>query len=205
MDFRWVLGRLGLGVAAWVSSLLADEDWPRFRGPNGQGVAAAGSRPPVAFGPTHQVAWQTPLPPGNASPAIRRGRIFTTGFQEGRLVTCALEADSGRELWRREVTPPRVEEVHPSLGSPASATPALDDGRVFVFFGSLGLLAYDWDGRELWRHERSLPQTEYGASSSPVVAGDLVVQLLDQDGGSYLLALDKRTGREAWRVDRPEM
>lgn len=205
MVFRWVLGRLGWVAALWVSLLLADEDWPRFRGPNGQGVAAPGSRPPVAFGPTNQVAWQTPLPPGNASPAIQRGRVFTTGFQEGRLVTVALEADSGRELWRRGVTPSRVEEVHPSLGSPASATPALDDGRVFVFFGSVGLLAYDWDGRELWRHGLVLPQTEYGASSSPVVAGDLVVQLLDQDGGSYLLALDKRTGREAWRVDRPEM
>lgn len=195
---------LGLALVA-VAPGQADSDWPQFRGPNGQGIAAPGSRPPVEFGPGNLVAWKVALASGNASPAIAGGRVFTTAFQDGRLVTLALDAGSGRELWRREVRPARVEEVHPSLGSPASATPAVDDGRVYVFFGSVGLLAYDLDGRELWRHELALPQTEYGASSSPVVAGDLVVQLLDQDGGSFLLAVDKRTGRQAWRVDRPEM
>lgn len=190
-----------LSLSAWAG----DADWPQFRGPGGSGVGAADARPPIHFSPTTNVAWKIALPSGNSSPVIRGPQIFLTGFDEGHLLTLALDRGTGRELWRRAVTPGKVEEVHRTLGNPASATPASDGERIYVHFGSVGMLAYDPQGREVWRRPMSLTQTEYGASSSPVVAGENVVQLLDQDGGSHLVALNRKTGAIAWRVDRPEM
>jgi outer membrane protein assembly factor BamB len=180
-------------------------DWPQFRGPNGLGIGAADAHPPVTFGPATNVAWRVDAPSGNSSPIVWGRRIFLTAFADGKLLTLAYDRDSGRELWRREIAPDKIEEVHQSLGNPASATPATDGERLYVHFGSVGVLAYDFAGRELWRQPMPLTQTEYGASSSPVLAGENVVQLLDQDGGSHLVALNRRTGAIAWRVERPEM
>jgi outer membrane protein assembly factor BamB len=182
-----------------------DGDWPQFRGPGGLGLGAADARPPVVFGPSTNVAWRVEVPAGNSSPIVRGTRVFLTAFAEGKLLTLAIDRGSGREIWRREVVPQKVEEVHQSLGNPASATPVTDGERVYVHFGSVGVLAYDLDGKELWRRPMALTQTEYGASSSPVLAGGNVIQLIDQDGGSHLVALDRRTGAVVWRVERPEM
>lgn len=204
MAIPWRLGFLILLLAAWdVASPAAN--WPQFRGPGGLGIAAPDARPPRQINPITNVAWKLATPSGNASPVIWGDRLILTGSGEGQLVTLALDRESGKELWRRATRPERWEEVHPSRGNPASATPVTEGERVYVFFGSLGLLAFDFEGNELWRHPLDLPQTEYGASSSPVLAGGRLVQLLDQDGGSHLLALDPRTGQVAWRVERPEM
>jgi outer membrane protein assembly factor BamB len=196
---------LVLGAMLPLASQAAEANWPQFRGPGGLGVAAPEAHPPVGFGPGTNMAWQVATPSGNSSPIVWGNRIFLTGFAEGKLLLLALDRDSGRELWRREVVPAKVEEVHQSLGSPASATPVTDGERLYVHFGSVGMLAYDLDGHERWRRPMALTQTEYGASSSPVLAGDNVIQLLDQDGGSHLVALNRRTGEVAWRVERPEM
>lgn len=187
------------------STLASQTDWPQFRGPGGLGVGAPDSHPPVTFGPSTNVAWRIEVPRGNSSPIVWGKRIFLTAFSGGNLLTIALDRYSGRELWRRVIVPDKVEEVHQSLGNPASATPRTDGERVYVHFGSVGMLAYDLDGHELWRRPMALTQTEYGASSSPVLIGDNLFQLLDQDGGSHLIALDKRTGEVVWRLDRPEM
>lgn len=200
---RCVLTSLGFGCLAFTA---LSADWLQFRGPNGLGVAAKDARPPLRFGPTNQVLWSVPMAAGNSSPVIQGDRLFLTAHGGGnQLITLALDRATGRELWRREIQPDKVEEVHRSLGSPASATPVVDGDRVFVHFGSFGLLAYSTEGKELWRLPMSLTQTEYGASSSPIVAGENVVLLLDQDGGSHLLAVNKHTGKVAWRVERPEM
>ncbi len=193
------------GLTTLVAMKLLASDWPQFRGPGSQGVAPTDARPPLSFGPSSNVLWQVSVPPGNSSPVLRDGRLFLTAFDQGQLWTLALDPATGHELWRRSLPPSKVEEVHRSLGSPASATVATDASRLFVHFGSFGLAAYSFDGRELWRHALPVTETEYGASSSPVVAGDLVVQLLDQDAGSYLVALRTEDGKEAWRVDRPGM
>lgn len=197
---------LSIGSLTLVAASAAlAADWPQFRGPGSLGIAAKDARPPIAFGPSSNVLWQVTIPPGNSSPVVRDGRLFLTAFDAGQLWTVSFDAATGRELWRRSLPPSKVEEVHRSLGSPASATVATDASRVFVHFGSFGMAAYTIEGRELWRHPLPVTETEYGASSSPVVAGNLVIQLLDQDAGSYLVALRVEDGTEAWRVERPEM
>lgn len=199
-----------IGLAFWAFTVVnpvgaALENWPQFRGAGGLGIGAPDSRPPVHFGPQTNVDWRVETPAGNSSPVVWGERIYLTGFSKGRLLVLAYHRDSGNELWRREIVPEQVEEVHPSLGNPATPTPATDGDRVYVHFGSVGVLAFDPEGRELWRRPMKLTQTEYGASSSPVLWGELVIQLLDQDGDSHLVALDRRTGAVRWRVERPEM
>lgn len=205
-SFRFVLaGTVAGGMTCLQLAAAPASQWPQFRGPGGLGVAAEDARPPVEFGPKTNVAWRVASPSGNSSPVIWNQHVFLTGYADGRLLTLAFDRASGRELWHHEVMPGKVEEVHPSFGNPATATPVTDGARLYVHFGSVGMLAYDLDGRELWRHPMKLTQTEYGASSSPILAGGNVVQLLDQDGDSHLVALNRRTGELAWRVERPEM
>jgi outer membrane protein assembly factor BamB len=79
-----------------------------------------------------------------------------------------------------------------------------DGERVYAYFGSFGMLAYDLDGKEQWRLPLPQPVVEFGTGTSPVLAGERVIVVCDQDEGSFLLALDKRTGKQVWRAERPE-
>lgn len=181
-------------------------NWPQFRGPNAQGVSSERGLP-VDFGPTTNLLWKTALPPGHSSPCVWGGRLFLTAFkQQKELVVLCLDAGDGRIVWEREVPAKRIEKAHPRVGSPASATPATDGQRVYVFFGSVGVVCLDFDGRQLWRHELG-PFTHHlgwGAASSPIVCGDSVIVNCDHDGESFLLALDKQTGSAKWRTPRPQ-
>jgi outer membrane protein assembly factor BamB len=189
-------------VVARPSTFAAELNWPQFRGPDSLAVAAD-ARPPIHFGPATNVVWRTALPSGHSSPIVWRERIFLTGFGDGKLETLCLDRRSGRMVWRRTVPAKKIEPTH-RLGSPAASTPATDGERVFAYFGSFGVVAYDAEGREPWRFPIPTPMTEFGAGTSPILAGNLLILVCDQDQGSFLLALDKSTGRQVWRTERPE-
>ncbi len=183
-----------------ASTCLAQNHWPQFRGEGGLGLGTGS--PPVLFSPIQNVKWQAEVPPGHSSPCIWGGKIALTGLAEdGRLVTFGLDKASGRELWRAPAPAAKVEGTH-RIGSPAAPTCCTDGERLFSYFGSFGVLAYDWEGNELWRHPLPPPVVEFGTASSPVVVDGKVIVQVDQDVGSYLLALDARSGKEVWRVDR---
>lgn len=177
-------------------------DWPQFRGPNASGVAADADEfdYPQALS-LETLLWKAPLDPGISSPCVIQDRVFLTAFRDGRLHTLALEKTSGRLLWERDLVPERIEEVH-TIGSPATPTPSSDGERVYVFFGSHGLLAYRWDGAPLWDVPLGPFKNNYGQASSPVIHGESVFLNCDQDEGSFLLAVDRRTGKEQWRTAR---
>lgn len=198
-NWRRLAAVLAAGVSLSAVASAADGVWPQFRGPGGSGIGTTGF--PLHFGPQSNVVWQTPLPSGHSSPAIAGGRIFLTGFAEERLQTLCLDQADGRVLWRRQLEPGRIERSA-SLSHPATGTPATDGQRVVVYFGAFGLACYDFDGRELWRKPLPIPVTQHGAGTSPVLAGDRVILNGDQDVGSYLLAVDKRTGQTLWRTER---
>ena len=109
--------------------------WPQFRGPNASGIG--GGKPPIHFGPTQNVQWKTAVGSGLSSPIVWEERVFLTEFDPAsrKLATLCLERRTGKTLWRREVAVEEVEKVH-ELVSPASATPATDGERVYVYFGS---------------------------------------------------------------------
>ena len=179
----------------------ATTSWPQFRGPNSSGIGAG--KPPVQFGPNQNVLWKTPLGPGLSSPVIWGSRIFVTEVDrtKKRLDTLCIDRHSGKVLWRGGVSAAAIEDVH-ELSSPAGATPVTDGERVYVYFGSYGLAAYDLNGKQIWEKRLPLPENPYGAVASPIVAGELLV-LNHQGKESYLLALNRRDGkRSGKRTDR---
>ena len=186
-----------LGAGASESSA----QWPQFRGPNGSGVDS-GSGYPVAFSPTSNVIWKTAMPYGQSSPVVAGGRVYLTASDGGKLLTISLDAATGREVWRRELKPAHSQKVY-HANDPASPTPAADADGVVVFFPDFGLAAYAADGKERWTMPLGPFKSFYGMSASPIIAGDLVVLLCDQRAGSFLVAVDRKTGKVRWKKDRP--
>ena len=206
-----------LAIAVFAGTTFA-ADWMQFRGPNGSGVGDA-TELPARFGPEKNVVWKTPVPWGYSSPVIARDMIFITGAEGGsradagrekvidkggRLYTLALSRITGKILWRREAPRPRQERYQPT-GSPASPSAVTDGENVYVFFGDFGLLAYsNKDGVERWRLPLGPFNNVNGHGSSPILYRDLLILVCDQDTDSYLLAVDKETGRVRWKRPRPE-
>lgn len=180
----------------------SDDGWSRFRGPNGSGVAEVAGLP-TEFGPDKNVIWKTPLPPGHSSPVLSRDRVYVTAFDARALMVIALDRESGRTLWQREVKRRHALTVD-KRNHPASPTPVVDGEDVYVFFQDFGLLSFDRDGRERWTVPLGPFNNSYGMGASPIVAEGLVVLVCDQSAGSFMLAVDKDTGRIRWRVERPE-
>jgi outer membrane protein assembly factor BamB len=177
--------------------------WPQFRGPNCSGVAES-DKPPIEFGPTNNLLWKIALPAGFSSPCVWEDRIFLTAFADQKLSTLCVQRRDGKILWRQYTPTEQIEEVNPD-SSPASGTPATDGERVYVYFGSYGLLAYDLDGRELWRKPLPLAISLNGTGTSPVVMDGLVIVNRDQEEGkSSLLAVETRTGKTVWETARPQ-
>jgi outer membrane protein assembly factor BamB len=174
--------------------------WPQFRGPNSSGLGEG--KPPVNFGPDQNVLWKTAVGPGLSSPIIWGGRIFLTEFdrENKRLSTLCIDRRTGKILWRRTVAPEQIEEVH-AISSPAGATPVTDGERVYVYFGSYGLLCYDLNGNLKWERRLPLPENPYGAVASPILAGEFLV-LNHQGKDAYLLAVNRRDGQTVWKTDR---
>ena len=192
-------------------------DWSQFRGPNGSGVGDA-AHLPSQFGPDKNVVWKTAVPFGHSSPVIAGDLIFLTGAeggsrsdagrekvvdQGGKLYTFAVARGTGKIVWKREVPRPRLERYQPT-NSPASPSPVTDGRNVYVFFGDFGLLAYTRDGAELWRLPLGPFNNVNGHGSSPILYRDMLIQVCDQDSGSYLLAVDKSTGKIRWKTPRPD-
>jgi outer membrane protein assembly factor BamB len=172
-----------------------------------RGVAAATAGPlPDRFDTPGAQRWRTPMDGGHSSAILcRSGLVFTTFQEENKaLATVALDPATGQLRWRRVAQASRLEPYHARTGNPAASTPACDGERLFVFFGSLGLICYDLEGRTLWEHPMGPFQDEFGAASSPIIVDDKVVLNEDHDRDSFLLALDRATGRTLWKVPRPD-
>lgn len=183
--------------------------WNQFRGPGGSGVAAADARPPAAPD-AGTLAWKCPVPPGLSSPVVAGRYLVLTGVENGRLVTLAIARDTGTVAWRREAPEAALERVH-ETSSPAASTPLALDGRLHVYFGSFGLLCYDFDGTELWRRALPTPKSLYGTATSPVAYRDSVILVLDTEENlegstlsrSAILAVAAATGETRWESPRP--
>jgi outer membrane protein assembly factor BamB len=179
--------------------------WMQFRGPNGTGVSPSIGLP-VEFGPASALIWKTPLPPGHSSPVVTATRIFVTAHTADKenyaLSVIGLDRQSGKIAWQRDV-PRRQKGRLQNVNGPASPSPVTDGSSVFAFFQDFGLLAYSADGAELWRLPMGPFSAFYGFGASPILVDDAIILAVDQDGGSYLVSVDKKTGTVRWRVDRP--
>ncbi len=157
---------------------------------------------PVRFGKGEAVLWSTPLPSGHSSPVLAGDRIFLTASEGEHLLTICLRRRDGAVLWRR-VAPRNWNTDINRLNHPASPSPASDGANLYVFFPDYGLLSYDAAGTVRWKLPLGPFDNWMGMASSPVVAGERVVLVCDQDSGSFMIAVEKDSGRVAWRIERP--
>lgn len=185
-------------------SVAAEPSWPQFRGVNCQGIAAEGEKPPVMFGPDKNCLWKTPVPPGISSPCVWGDRIFLTAAENDKLLLLGIERKTGRILWRHEVAAPKQASLH-KTNSPAAATPATDGKRVYAYQAAFGLVACDFEGKEIWRRPLEVPFVVNGSGTSPVLMGGKLILVCDQQGGkSYLLAVNPDNGEPLWTTPRPQ-
>jgi outer membrane protein assembly factor BamB len=204
--FRTFLLVMAVAIIAFNLTSAAQEpksnvpSWPQFRGPGGSGVAPDGAKLPVEFGPTKNLVWKLGLPPGASSPCICGDRMFLTSCKkkEKKLETICIDRLKGGIIWRRSAPVDELEQVH-QISSPAVATPATDGEAVYVYFGSYGLLCYDFEGNERWKHPLPKPKAMFGTASSPIVVGELVILNSDHQPEPFLLAVNRKTGNTVWK------
>jgi outer membrane protein assembly factor BamB len=182
--------------------ILSAADWPNFRGPNSAGVSDAADLP-VEFGPSKNVLWKTPLPPGHSSPVAVGDRIWLTAWDESNLHVVAINREDGKIIWQREIQRPRKQDLHQS-NSPASPSVVTDGQNVFAFFTDLGLISLASDGQERWRLPLGPFNNPFGMGASPVLVNGKVIQVCDSETGSFIIAASAETGKVVWRVERPE-
>ncbi|MGC6467491.1 MAG: PQQ-binding-like beta-propeller repeat protein [Akkermansiaceae bacterium] len=213
-----------------ILPLSSQESWPSFRGADSRGVSE-NTNLPETWSATENVAWKTDIPGrGWSSPVVWDKKVFlTTVINEGDTeapkkglyfggnrpgipdtthlwkVFC-LDLDSGKILWEKEVHRGKPKSSIHLKNSYASETPVTDGQLVYCCFGSLGIYALDFDGKVVWNHELPAYKTRYGwgTSASPVLHQDRLYYVHDNDESSYLLALDKATGKEVFKTPRDE-
>ena len=178
------------------------EDWSRFRGANGSGVSQDVGFP-TNFGPDRNLIWRTPVRPGKSSPILTPRHIYLTGFDEGKLFTQCFDRKTGKLLWERAEDRPRA-EVGNTLNEPAAITPVTDGENVYAFFADFGLISYDAAGKVRWKTPLGPFTNTMGLAASPILAGDAVVLVADQQDDSYIAAFDRRNGAIRWKTPRQE-
>ncbi|HEX2268754.1 MAG TPA: PQQ-binding-like beta-propeller repeat protein [Pyrinomonadaceae bacterium] len=193
---------LALVIASLSITNVFAEDWTQFRGPNGTGVSMS-TGVPETFGPTKNVIWKTALPAGHSSPVLTRDRIFVTAHDKEKLFVIGLDRQTGKILWQREVPRSTVGRLQ-NVNGPASPSPVTDGTNVYVFFQDFGMLSYDPAGKERWKLPLGPFNMFYGFGASPILVDDKVILPVDQDNPmSYLIAVDKNSGKVRWKVERP--
>ena len=183
---------------------LWSQDWPQFRGPTGQGLSEAVGLP-LIWSEEKNVVWKVSIPgKGWSSPVVLGNEIWlTTGVHEGQsLRALGIDFDSGGirhnvEVFRLEGSP-----VLHQKNSPASPTPILEEGRVYVHFGSVGTAALDRRGEILWKNQSLLYAESYGPAGTPALAKDFLLISCDGTDKQFVAALDKNNGSLRWKTFR---
>jgi len=214
---------LAVLCAGWAHA----ENWPRFRGPTGQGLSSKNDLP-LHWSPTSNVVWKTAIPGiGWSSPIVWEDRIFLTSTTEDG-VSCrvfCLDRSSGKTLWNREVFR-QVPQYKQPKNSHATPTPVTDGERVYVVFSSGGIAALDFDGSIAWTYRDVKFYSRHGLGASPIVYKNLFIMPFDGSNRvaepgkwpnntdeeklgwripwdkAFILALDVQTGKRVWTAKR---
>ncbi len=193
-----------LGALLWTVLPAAAQEWTRFRGPNGSGVGSAKGLPAEWTGDDY--LWKVELPgPGHSCPVLWGEKLFLTCGDEasGERVVMAFDAPTGKSLWTRRF-PSQTHRKH-ALNSLASSTPAVDESQLYLAWATpeeFIVQAVDHDGRPVWRVDLGPFKSGHGFGASPIVVGENVIMPNEQEGESYLVALNRRDGSIRWRIPR---
>lgn len=217
-------------IASSLLAVSASDRWPQFRGPQALGVPDPKdeAKLPDKWSTTENVVWKTEIPgTGWSSPIVWGDKIFLTSVtsagalepikkglyfggerpapkDEHRWLVYAIDGRTGKIAWEREVFKAVPGFSRHLKNSYASETPVTDGQRVYALFGNIGVFCFDFNGKLLWQQKLEPKPTRFGwgTAASPVVYQDKLFVLNDNDEASYLLALDKVTGKQIWRVER---
>jgi hypothetical protein len=221
--------RILCALVCAVSAAHAQDHWPQFRGADARGIGVS-DRLPLVWGPGTNISWSTGIPGrGWSSPVVWGSHVVvTTAVSEGEeeapkkglyfggerpptknrhhWQTLCLDRDSGEVRWTTELTvaePPGAIHVKNTY---ASETPVTDGEHLYVLLGQVGLFCLDFKGKVIWKQEFVPQKTAHGwgTSASPVLQGDRIYRVADNEEKSFLVAYDKRSGKELWRVEREE-
>lgn len=208
----------------FAAGLIRAENWPGWRGPNGDGVSAEKGIP-TKWNSTENIAWRIVVPgEGHSSPIVWGDKVFLTSSltEKNKRILLCIDRLSGQTVWQRDVVQSPPETIH-RLNSRASGTPATDGKQVYVTFmraegdkviapnvgserlitpGKIIVAAYDLDGNKKWKTNVGDFVSAHGFNTCPVLFEDLLILNGDHDGDAYLVALDRQSGRQRWRTRR---
>lgn len=233
MSLSLILLLFIVGQSAFAQEIPGKDFWPQWRGPLATGAAIKGN-PPVQFSETQNLKWKTPIPgKGHATPIVWGDKIIIEtavpqGFEgkpnseimeggsswmdatETNLVldykVILVNLNDGKIIWEKTVASEKpVERTH-KLGSWASNSPCTDGERIYAYFGSRGLYCLDFKGNILWKKDFGQMEKvmSFGEGSSPYLYNGRLFIQWDQEGDSYMYALDAKTGDEVWSDARDE-
>jgi outer membrane protein assembly factor BamB len=196
-------------VFTLCTSLARAENWPGWRGPSRNGVSSETSVP-TTWSADENILWKVPVPgTGTGNPIVWGDRVFLTasdGRDQGELHVLCFDRDTGRTRWHRRLWGTAPTLFYPKSGM-ASPSPVTDGTYLFAPFGTGDIFCFDLDGGLVWQRaladEYGVFENRFGASSSPLVFADLLIHQCDHYGESYVIALDKQTGANRWKTDRP--
>lgn len=183
-------------------------DWPYWRGPNGNGIAACKDAP-LQWSETENIIWSAPISGrGHSSPAVVADRVFLTTADEERKEQFALcyRRESGKLLWTRKLHEGGWDSPSMAGRSWANSSPACDGEKVYLVFshkGKIIVTALDFEGKEVWKKTVGDFISHHGYSASPVIYGSTLIISADHKKGGYLAALDRKTGDLRWKTMRP--
>lgn len=189
---------------------VAATDWPWWRGPDRNGIAATGQNPPKQWSAAKNVRWKSPVPGrGHGSPTVVGDRVFLAAANEERGVQSVLcfDRDTGEQLWETVVHKGGLTTKGNKKSTQASCTPACDGTQLFINFlnsDAVYTTALSVGGEQLWQQKISDYVVHQGYGSSPALYGSLVIVSADNKGGGAIAALDRSTGDFVWKHERPQ-
>jgi len=203
-------------VCAFCLPAVSAENWARYRGPNGSGIASDSSAP-LSWSETENLKWSLDLPgPGSSSPIVWGDRVYVTcysGYGDGsggemtdlKRHLIAVDRASGSIIWEKSVATTAIEDPYEGFITEhgyASQTPVTDGKHIYCFFGKTGVVAFDWDGNEVWRREvgSGSSRKRWGSASSPILLDDLLV-VNASDESETLFGIDAATGEVRWQSE----
>jgi outer membrane protein assembly factor BamB len=188
----------------------AASDWPWWRGPSNNGVAAAEQDPPLSWSATENVVWKTPIPGrGHSSATVVGDQVFLSTADEAKelMAVVCLDRATGAMRWRTDVHSGGMEKKGHKKSSQASSSVACDGKQLYINFlhqGSMFTSALDLQGKIVWQTKVTEFATHQGFGSSPALYGNMVFVTADSKSGGTLAALSREKGEIVWQTLRPE-
>jgi outer membrane protein assembly factor BamB len=192
-----------LAVVVLTSSALAD-NWPQWRGPTNNGISKE-TGIPSEWSETKNIVWKLPMPgQGGSTPIVWDKRIFLTSQDGGDIVLMCISTD-GKEQWKRKIGTGQGKYMR-GEGNMASSSPSTDGKHVWAYAGTGDFVCFDIDGKEVWRFNAQDRygkfRIQHGMHTTPLLDGDRLYFQLLHSGTHVVMALDKMTGKEIWKIER---